>query len=88
MSYLVLRGAPARREGVIGRCGHKPEEISALLYALVLSIVHEDDWGIDDSRRTTDLLLELIAAFCLGEIVLLAPDWFRPTAQSKEGARP
>jgi hypothetical protein len=23
MSYLVLRGAPARREGVVGRCGNK-----------------------------------------------------------------
>jgi hypothetical protein len=32
-------------------------------------------------------LLELIAAFCLGEIVLLAPDPFGPAPQSEEGAR-
>jgi AcrR family transcriptional regulator len=66
----------------------RSEGISALLYALVLGIVHEDDWGVGNFGGATDVLWELIAAFCLGEIVLLAPDPFRPTPQSEEGARP
>jgi len=66
----------------------QPQEISALLYALVLGIVHEDDWGVGNFGGATDVLLELIAAFCLGEIVLLASDPFRPTPQPEEGARP
>jgi AcrR family transcriptional regulator len=45
----------------------QPEEISSLLYPLVLSIMHEDDWG-RDTFGSIDLLLELVAAFCLGEI--------------------
>jgi AcrR family transcriptional regulator len=66
----------------------RPEEISALLYALVLGIVHEDDWGVSPLGGAIDVLLELIAAFCLGEIVLLAPASFVPTPQSGGGARP
>ena len=66
----------------------RPEEISGLLYALVLGIVHEDDWGVNSLGGATDVLLELIAAFCLGEIVLLGPDPFCPTPRSEEGARP
>jgi AcrR family transcriptional regulator len=79
----------------IGRCQQagipirvQPEEISALLYALVLSIVHEDDWGVSNVGEAIDVLLELIAAFCLGEIVLLSPDAIRPTPWLEEGARP
>jgi AcrR family transcriptional regulator len=44
------------------------EEISGLLYALVLTILHEDDFGPAQFSGTTDLLLELVAAFCLGEV--------------------
>ena len=66
----------------------RAEEISALLYALVLSIVHENDWGVSNFGGATDVLLELVAAFCLGEIVLLAPDPFRPMPRSEEGVRP
>jgi AcrR family transcriptional regulator len=66
----------------------RPEEISALLYTLVLSFVHEDDWGVNNLGRATDVLLELIAAFCLGEIVLLAPESLHPTPQSERGAQP
>ena len=44
------------------------EEISGLLYALVLTILHEEDFGPNQFGSTVDLLLELVAAFCLGEV--------------------
>jgi AcrR family transcriptional regulator len=78
--------ARCQQAGILIRV--RPEEISALLYALVLGIVHEDDWGVNSLGGAIDVLLELIAAFCLGEIVLLAPDPFGPAPQSEEGARP
>jgi AcrR family transcriptional regulator len=54
------------------------ERISGLLYALVLVILHRDDFGQDYLRGTLDVLLELIAAFSLGEIdiqAVNAPDF-------------
>ena len=48
------------------------EQISGLLYALVLVILHRDDFGQDYLRGTLDVLLELIAAFSLGEIDIQA----------------
>lgn len=65
----------------------RPEEISGLLYAAVLGIVHEDDWNIDGLGGAIDVLLELIAAFFLGEIVLLDPAPYHPTRRSEEGAQ-
>ena len=44
------------------------EQISGLLYAVVLSIMHKDDLLQNNFSGSIDLLLELIAAFCLGEI--------------------
>src|SRR5512136_3106651 len=46
----------------------QPEEISGLLYPLVLSIMHEDDLSLNNFGDSIDLLLELAAAFCLGEV--------------------
>jgi AcrR family transcriptional regulator len=46
----------------------RSDEISGLLYPLVISILHEDDLGPNAYHGSTDVLLELIAAFCLGEI--------------------
>jgi AcrR family transcriptional regulator len=46
----------------------QPEEISRLLYPLVLASLHEDDLNLDNFNGSIDLLLELIAAFCLGEV--------------------
>ena len=39
------------------------EEISGLLYALVLTILHEEDFGPNQFGGTTNLLLELVARF-------------------------
>jgi AcrR family transcriptional regulator len=63
----------------------RSEEISALLYALVLGIVHEDDWEGSDLGEAIDVLLELVAAFCLGEIVLEAQSPSSPTSLSEGG---
>jgi AcrR family transcriptional regulator len=46
----------------------QPEQISGLLYPLVLTILHEDEMGQNSFRSNIDLLLELVAAFCLGEV--------------------
>jgi AcrR family transcriptional regulator len=46
----------------------RSEQIIGLLYPLVLAILHEDDLGQDNPSESIDLLLELVAAFCLGEV--------------------
>jgi len=43
-------------------------EISGLLYALVLTVLHEDDFGPGNIAGTVDTLMELAAAYCVGEI--------------------
>jgi AcrR family transcriptional regulator len=48
------------------------DEISGLLYALVLTSLHQDDFGAGNFQGTVDLLLELIAAYCVGEIEIQA----------------
>ncbi len=46
----------------------QPEQIVGLLYPLVVTILHKDDWGGLNFGGSADLYLELVAAFCLGEI--------------------
>jgi len=65
----------------------RPEEMSGLLYALVLGIVPENDWGASSFGGAIDVLLELVAAFCLGEVVLQVPNPISPTPQPEEGYR-
>ena len=43
-------------------------QITALLYPLVLSLIHETNFGKDTFSDGLDMHLELIAAFCLGEV--------------------
>jgi hypothetical protein len=45
-----------------------PEEISSLLYPLVLTILHQDDFGPYKLADSIDILLDLVAAYCLGEL--------------------
>jgi hypothetical protein len=59
----------------------RADEMSGLLYPLVLSVFHKDDLGLTNFSHSIDLLLELVAAFCLGEVesqVIIAP---RPVSQ-------
>jgi AcrR family transcriptional regulator len=44
------------------------EEVNGLFYALVLTILHEDELGPESLNGAIDLLLELVAAYCLGEV--------------------
>jgi AcrR family transcriptional regulator len=62
-------------EELIARCQNagipiraQPEQIVGLLYPLVLTILHKDDWGGISFSGSLDLYLELVAAFCLGEV--------------------
>ena len=43
-------------------------EFINLLYPLVLSVLHKDDIGVNYFGDNLDLLVELIAAYCLGEV--------------------
>jgi AcrR family transcriptional regulator len=61
------------------------EEISSLLYPLVLSIMHEDDLSLNNFSGSIDLLLELVAAFCLGEVEIRLQKPIRPASDSEEG---
>jgi AcrR family transcriptional regulator len=48
----------------------EPDEIGRLLYPLVLASLHEEDLHLDELNGSVDSLLELTAAFCLGEVAL------------------
>ncbi len=79
-------------EALVARCRSagipiqaRPEEIGGLLYALVLIVLHKEDFGPNTLAGTVDLLLELIAAFCLGEVELQVPMPLRPAAQLEKG---
>ena len=50
-----------------------PEQIVELLYPLTLCILHEDDLKITGLRSNTDALLELVAAYSLGEVRIQLP---------------
>ena len=47
-----------------------PEQLVELLYPLALSIIHEDELNQAGIRNNIDPLLELVAAYCLGEVRL------------------
>jgi AcrR family transcriptional regulator len=76
-------------EELIGRCQNagipirvQTEEIISLLYPLVLTILHEhDQYGALSLGGSVDVFLELVAAYCLGEIELQLqlPDNSLPT---------
>jgi AcrR family transcriptional regulator len=49
----------------------QPEEIDGLLHALFFTVLHEDDLGSDSLSESINILIELVAAFCLGEVKLV-----------------
>jgi AcrR family transcriptional regulator len=65
----------------------KPDEIITLLYPLVLSILHEDDYGALRLGGGIDVFLELVAVFCLGEVELQFQQPIRTTPSPEEGDR-
>jgi AcrR family transcriptional regulator len=44
------------------------EEMSGLMYALFFAVLHEDDLGPSSLTASLQVMLELAAAYCLGEI--------------------
>jgi AcrR family transcriptional regulator len=76
ISHCQNAGIPIRAQ---------PEEISGLLYPLVLTFLHEDDFDANNLSGGVDLLLELIAAFCLGEVEIQLQKPINPTPSPEEG---
>jgi len=75
-------------EELITRCQNagipiraQPDQIISLLYPLVVTILHEDDLG-RNNLGSIDLLLELVAAFCLGEVEIQLQKPTSPTTDS------
>ncbi len=51
------------------------DQIIGLMYVLVFASIHEQDLGPGRLSDAMSLLLELVAAFCLGEVELQAQDF-------------
>jgi AcrR family transcriptional regulator len=63
------------------------EQITGLMYPLVLTILHEEDFDPYNFNGSIDLLLELVAAFCLGEVEMQVQKPARPVPDAEEGRR-
>jgi AcrR family transcriptional regulator len=81
-------------EELIARCRDagipiraQPEVIASLMYPLVLAVLHEDAFlGTLPLSGGVDVYLELVAAFCLGEVELQLQSPGAPPAPPEEGA--
>lgn len=62
------------------------EEIAGLVYTLFFTTLHENDLEQRSLTGAIDVLLELVAAFCLGEVVLQSSYPIRSTFQPDEGS--
>ena len=60
-------------------------EISGLLYQLVLAMMHQDNLGQISFSSSFDVLLELVAAYCLGEVEIPSQKPVIPAPQLKKG---
>ncbi len=61
------------------------EEVIGLLYPLVLTMLYEEDFASIHFNSSVDLLLELVAAYCLGEVETQAVNQIGRTPQPEEG---
>jgi len=64
----------------------RPEEFISLLYPLVLATLREDDLARNNFSGSIDLLLELVAAFCLGEVEIQLKKSISPAPTSEDGS--
>ncbi len=62
----------------------EPRQVSALLFPLVLSILHEDELSRFNVSPSINMHLELVAAFCLGEVELNLQAFAASNAGQKE----
>jgi AcrR family transcriptional regulator len=79
-------------EELISRCQNAgipirvpTEEIISLLYPLILTLLHEDDVATFRLGGGVNIFLELVAAFCLGEVELQLQPPLNPPPASEEG---
>jgi AcrR family transcriptional regulator len=61
------------------------EQITGLLYPLVLAIFHQDELSQSKFSGSIDALLELVAAFCVGEVELQLQEPASPALDSSGG---
>ena len=66
--HIFLETLIARAEELGLHIQVKPEQISGLLYPLVLGSLRVDELGPGGFEGNLDVLLELVAAYCLGEM--------------------
>jgi AcrR family transcriptional regulator len=78
-------------EELITRCQNagipiraRADQISGLLYPFALTILHKDDFAPNNFSGSIDLLLELVAAFCLGEVEIQLQKPISPAPDSEE----
>ena len=60
------------------------DRISGLLYQIVMVVLHEDDMSRNNFGGSIDLLLELVTAYCLGEVEIHILDDSRLLPGAKE----
>jgi AcrR family transcriptional regulator len=81
-SFIEELVASCRKSGIPIQV--EADEMRGLLYALVLTTLHEEDFGAYQFNGTIDVLLELVAAYCLGEVEIQTRKPTYSTPQSEE----
>ena len=61
------------------------DQVSKLMYAIFFASLHEDDFGEGGFNGTINLLIELAAAFFLGEVQIQFQDWVDLPKKHKQG---
>jgi AcrR family transcriptional regulator len=64
-----------------------PEQVIGLLYPLVLTMIHQDVGVLENFNGSIDVLLELVAAYCLGEIKIQPSESETAPSGSEEGSK-
>jgi AcrR family transcriptional regulator len=80
-AFFVELTAHCQEAGIPIRA--QPDQIGAMLYPLVLTVLHEDNFGQKNLSGGIDLLLEVVAAFCLGEVEIQLQQPINPTPISE-----
>jgi AcrR family transcriptional regulator len=76
MARCITVGIPIRA---------KVDDIMGLMYMLFLMVLHQNDMGPHQLDRPIDFMLELVTAFCLGEVEMQAVTAMVPLTGNDEG---
>ena len=71
MQFFEKLVARCRKAGIPFKA--RPDEISGLMYALFFTVLHENDLGPGSLTPAIEKMIELVAAYCLGEVTLSPP---------------